>query len=105
MNGERAIGPTWRGVRPEYFPLFAYAMVQAVLLLGSGLLPFPISGLCNMLAMLLGLVVLTVQLVRKRPGPSWAWPWVAASGWLLVAVALIAATTYGLQGGVNITDP
>ncbi len=104
MNGPSALKPDWRGVRTEYFSLFAYALVQGVLLAGSVLLPFPASGLCTMSAMVSGLVVLTVQTLRRRPGPTWSWVWVVASGWLSVGVAVVAAASYGLRGGVNVTD-
>jgi diguanylate cyclase len=86
-------------------PLVAYASAQATLLGAALILPFPVAGVANMLAMLLGLVVFTVQVVRVRPRPRLAWPLVAASGWSLVLGAIAASLVYGLRGGVTVSDP
>jgi diguanylate cyclase (GGDEF)-like protein len=82
-----------------------YASVQAALLGAALILPFPVAGVANMLAMLVGLVVFTVQIVRVRPRPRLAWPMIAATGWSLVLGAIAASVVYGLRGGVTVSDP
>ena len=85
--------------------MVAYGLGQAALLAAALILPNPVGGLCNMLAMLVGLVVFTVQVVRVRPRPRLAWPLIAASGWSLVLGAIAASVVYGVRGGVTVNDP
>ena len=86
-------------------PLIAFGVVEAVLLTAALVVPFPVGGLCNMLAMLIGLVVATVRVVRVRPQPGLAWGLVVTTGWTLVLGAVVASVVYGLEGGINVNDP
>lgn len=94
-----------RGVDREFVPLLGYLVLEAGLVAGSLVVPFPTGGLLNMLAMLTGLIVATVRFARVRPGPRTAWWLIVGTGWLLVVEAVAASVAYGLNADVNIRDP
>jgi len=82
-----------------------YVLVEVILLSAALVVPFPVGGFCNLLAMLFGLVVFTVKVLRVCPGPTSGWRFIVATGWILVVAAFVAATAYGIRGGVNVQDP
>jgi diguanylate cyclase (GGDEF)-like protein len=105
MVDEHSVTDNARSVGRIRVPPVAFAIVEVLLLSAALLVAFPVGGLCNMLAMLVGLLVITTQVVRVRPRPLWAWSLVVGTGWTLVAGAVVASVSYGLRGGINIHDP
>jgi diguanylate cyclase (GGDEF)-like protein len=86
-------------------PLVVYLTVAVALLIGVVAFGEPVRGAVAMVATLLGTIVFTVSVVRRRPQPQAAWWLVVASAWGMIATALAVFAAYRFQENVTITAP
>jgi diguanylate cyclase (GGDEF)-like protein len=79
-----------RGTRWVSGPLWWYLIVQAILLGTALLSPLPYGAIASYLVGLIGTVVLTVCVLRRRPAPLAGWRFVVGGAWMvMLAVATV----------------
>src|ERR1700704_2018327 len=88
------VGKNMGGTRWVSGPLWWYLIVQAILLGTALLTPLPYGAIASYLVGLIGTVVLTVSVLRRRPAPLAGWRFVVGGAWMVMLAAATLMVLY-----------